>query len=216
MSSHVSLFMLGLPELGEGPRVGHMAAHHHVRPLAPHIDWRTVPPSTRLAGRTRSSLRSASRLATRELPHIQLDRRTIADRNEPRTRPPLRAFRKKSRNVVKFDVAGQHECVHATCANEAVCRRLSWCRHPESFDQAIPFTGLCAATERAGKTLPGHPTTTAASDIEPVMRSRQEPGAFSLLFGRYHREIFLYCLRRLANPADADDAASTIFLKAHA
>lgn len=36
------------------------------------------------------------------------------------------------------------------------------------------------------------------------------------MFERYHRDIYLYCLRRLGNSHDADDAASTIFMKAYA
>ncbi len=35
------------------------------------------------------------------------------------------------------------------------------------------------------------------------------------MFERYHRDIYFYCLRRLGNPQDADDAASTVFLKAY-
>ncbi len=52
-------------------------------------------------------------------------------------------------------------------------------------------------------------------DAEIVQRAIQDPQAFSIVFERYHRDIYFYCLRRLGNPQDADDAASTVFMKAY-
>ncbi len=58
-------------------------------------------------------------------------------------------------------------------------------------------------------------TSPTPSDAEIVQRAIQDPQAFSIVFERYHRDIYLYCLRRLGNPQDADDAASTVFMKAY-
>jgi RNA polymerase sigma-70 factor (ECF subfamily) len=52
------------------------------------------------------------------------------------------------------------------------------------------------------------------SDTELVMRAIHDPQAFAMVFDRYHRDIYLYCLRRLGHPQDADDATSTVFVKA--
>jgi RNA polymerase sigma-70 factor (ECF subfamily) len=58
--------------------------------------------------------------------------------------------------------------------------------------------------------------TPAPSDAELVERAVDDPQAFAAVFERYHRDIYLYCLRRLGNPSDADDAAATVFMKAYA
>lgn len=78
--------------------------------------------------------------------------------------------------------------------------------------------------ERAGVALTGRRSANAIpertspipGDAEIVQRAIQDPQAFSIVFERYHRDIYLYCLRRLGNPQDADDAASTVFMKAYA
>jgi RNA polymerase sigma-70 factor (ECF subfamily) len=67
---------------------------------------------------------------------------------------------------------------------------------------------------RRTTTATNESTPAATSDAELAMRAIQDPQAFSLIFERYHRDIFLYCLRRLGHPQDADDATSTVFLKA--
>ncbi|MGC4190893.1 MAG: sigma-70 family RNA polymerase sigma factor [Thermomicrobiales bacterium] len=54
------------------------------------------------------------------------------------------------------------------------------------------------------------------SDLDIVLRSRTNPDAFGLLFARYWPAIFTYCLRRLQEPDAADDAASSVFVKAFA
>jgi len=76
---------------------------------------------------------------------------------------------------------------------------------------------------RAGVALTGRRLVNATgefasptpSDAEIVQRAIQDPQAFSIVFERYHRDIYLYCLCRLGNPQDADDAASTVFMKAY-
>ncbi len=77
--------------------------------------------------------------------------------------------------------------------------------------------------ERAGVALTGRRSVNATGesasptpgDAEIVQRAIQDPQAFSIVFERYHRDIYFYCLRRLGNPQDADDAASTVFMKAY-
>lgn len=70
--------------------------------------------------------------------------------------------------------------------------------------------GKRPATEPQGMASP------TATDADLVSRALQNPQAFAAVFERYHRDIYLYCLRRLGNPQDADDAAGTVFLKAYA
>lgn len=51
-------------------------------------------------------------------------------------------------------------------------------------------------------------------DIRLVERATCEPGAFASLYERYHQAIYVYCFRRLGTADAADDATSTIFMKA--
>ncbi len=53
-------------------------------------------------------------------------------------------------------------------------------------------------------------------DAELVARAQRNPQAFGEVFQRYHRDVFAYCFRRLGDPDAADDAASTVFVKAFA
>jgi RNA polymerase sigma factor (sigma-70 family) len=59
-------------------------------------------------------------------------------------------------------------------------------------------------------------STQVTTDAELVRRALEDPSTFAAVFDRYHRDIYLYCLRRLGSPEDADDAAGTVFLKAYA
>lgn len=72
-----------------------------------------------------------------------------------------------------------------------------------------------ALTARRSVNATGASASPAPGDAEIVQRAIQDPHAFSIVFERYHRDIYLYCLRRLGNPQDADDAASTVFMKAY-
>lgn len=69
---------------------------------------------------------------------------------------------------------------------------------------------------RRPTTEPQGVASSTATDAELVSQALQDPQAFAAVFERYHRDIYLYCLRRLGNPQDADDAAATVFLKAYA
>lgn len=72
-----------------------------------------------------------------------------------------------------------------------------------------------ALSERRSVIATGESASPEPGDAEIVQRAIQDPQAFSMVFERYHRDIYLYCLRRLGNPQDADDAASTVFIKAY-
>jgi RNA polymerase sigma-70 factor (ECF subfamily) len=47
-----------------------------------------------------------------------------------------------------------------------------------------------------------------------VDRARQDPAVFGFLYERYHREIFLFVLRRVDDKQTTDDLTSQVFLKA--
>lgn len=62
-----------------------------------------------------------------------------------------------------------------------------------------------------------YPSTTmtpAVSDAELVRQAQAAPKLFSLLYERYRVRILSYCTVRLRDPSEAEDAASTIFIKA--
>lgn len=66
---------------------------------------------------------------------------------------------------------------------------------------------------------PAEPEDTLARDryqvdAELVAKAQRNPRAFGDVFQRYHRDVFAYCFRRLGDPDAADDAASTVFVKA--
>ena len=53
-------------------------------------------------------------------------------------------------------------------------------------------------------------------DSAYVASAKRNPEAFSLIYQRYERRIFAYCLRRLGDPDAAEDATSLIFARAFA
>lgn len=55
-----------------------------------------------------------------------------------------------------------------------------------------------------------------SGDAAFVAAAKRDPDAFALLYQRYERRIYAYCLRRLADPLAAEDAASLIFARAFA
>lgn len=59
-------------------------------------------------------------------------------------------------------------------------------------------------------------TETSITDAALVRRAQQNPQAFGAVFERYHRDIYLYCYRRLGSSDAADDAAANVFMKAFA
>lgn len=73
---------------------------------------------------------------------------------------------------------------------------------------------------RKGSSLVSGPDENAASadiardDAELVAEAKRDPSAFDALYERYHQAIYVYCFRRLGTPELADDATSSIFLKA--
>lgn len=52
-------------------------------------------------------------------------------------------------------------------------------------------------------------------EAELLAAARRDPHAFGALYERYYQAIYLYCFRRLGTPEQADDATSTVFLKAY-
>lgn len=69
---------------------------------------------------------------------------------------------------------------------------------------------------RRPTTEPQGMASSTATDADLVNQALHNPQAFAAVFERYHRDVYLYCLRRLGHPEDADDAAGTVFLKAYA
>ncbi|MDQ3929838.1 MAG: sigma-70 family RNA polymerase sigma factor [Chloroflexota bacterium] len=51
-------------------------------------------------------------------------------------------------------------------------------------------------------------------DAELVAAAREDPYAFTLLYRRYLRQIYLFCLARLGDHEAAEDTTSEVFLKA--
>jgi hypothetical protein len=49
-----------------------------------------------------------------------------------------------------------------------------------------------------------------------VTAAKRDPDAFALLYQRYERRIYAYCLRRIGDPSAAEDATSQIFARAFA
>lgn len=52
------------------------------------------------------------------------------------------------------------------------------------------------------------------SDADLVRQAQNAPAQFALLYERYRVPVLTYCTARLRDPAEAEDAASTIFIKA--
>jgi len=51
-------------------------------------------------------------------------------------------------------------------------------------------------------------------DAAFVAAAKRDPDAFALMYRRYERRIFAYCLRRLGDPSAAEDATTLIFARA--
>lgn len=47
-----------------------------------------------------------------------------------------------------------------------------------------------------------------------IARAKQDPGQFSVLYEKYHRNIFLFILKRVESEETASDITSQVFLKA--
>ena len=54
----------------------------------------------------------------------------------------------------------------------------------------------------------------SADDLRDVVLARTDPRAFAPLYNRYVGPIYLYCLRQLHNPQEAEDATSHVFTRA--
>lgn len=61
---------------------------------------------------------------------------------------------------------------------------------------------------------PPSATPDAVSDADLVRRAQADPAHFARLYERYRSPVFTYCVTRLHDHAEAEDAASTIFIKA--
>lgn len=55
-----------------------------------------------------------------------------------------------------------------------------------------------------------------SGDAAYVAAAKRDPDAFALLYQRYERRVYAYCLRRLSDPHAAEDAASQVFARAFA
>jgi RNA polymerase sigma-70 factor, ECF subfamily len=53
-----------------------------------------------------------------------------------------------------------------------------------------------------------------ADEIQDIERARANPRAFSVLYERYYRDIYLFSFRRLGDKDDTQDLVSQIFIKA--
>lgn len=51
-------------------------------------------------------------------------------------------------------------------------------------------------------------------DARYVAAAKRDPEAFSLIYQRYERRIYAYCLRRIGDPYAAEDASSVVFARA--
>ncbi len=58
------------------------------------------------------------------------------------------------------------------------------------------------------------PSADQPSDADLAARARHDPHAFALLYARYVESVHRYCYRRLGNREAAEDATSTVFMKA--
>lgn len=54
----------------------------------------------------------------------------------------------------------------------------------------------------------------AVGDEQAIRAAQMNPAAFSLLYERYVDAVYGYCLIRLGNPMDAEDAAALVFQRA--
>jgi RNA polymerase sigma-70 factor (ECF subfamily) len=70
-------------------------------------------------------------------------------------------------------------------------------------DQPTPANGIDPATQDR-----------ATADDVLVEAAKRDAASFGILYERYAQQIYLYCFRRIGSPEAADDATSTIFLKA--
>lgn len=57
-------------------------------------------------------------------------------------------------------------------------------------------------------------TSDPVSDAELVRQAQAAPAHFALLYERYRSPVLIYCTARLRDGAEAEDAASAIFIKA--
>jgi RNA polymerase sigma-70 factor, ECF subfamily len=53
-----------------------------------------------------------------------------------------------------------------------------------------------------------------ADEIQDIERARANPRAFSVLYERYYRDIYLFSFRRIGDKDDTQDLVSQIFVKA--
>jgi RNA polymerase sigma-70 factor (ECF subfamily) len=67
---------------------------------------------------------------------------------------------------------------------------------------------------RPAATEPDASAVADADDGTLVRSAQRTPGAFEPLYLRYRDRIFAYCYYRLGNRAEAEDAASAVFVKA--
>jgi RNA polymerase sigma-70 factor, ECF subfamily len=52
------------------------------------------------------------------------------------------------------------------------------------------------------------------SEMQEIEKARENPRAFSVLYKRYYRPVFLFVYRRLADKEDTQDIVSQVFVKA--
>lgn len=51
-------------------------------------------------------------------------------------------------------------------------------------------------------------------DIQVMQNAQVDPNSFALIYERYFKRIYLYCLRHVNNPDEAEDLASQVFIHA--
>src|SRR5690349_4725099 len=61
---------------------------------------------------------------------------------------------------------------------------------------------------------PSSATSEPVSDADLVRQAQAAPAEFAVLYERYRIPVLTYCTARLRNHAEAEDAASAIFIKA--
>ena len=52
------------------------------------------------------------------------------------------------------------------------------------------------------------------SESDLILQAKADPAKFGVLYKKYHKQIFLFVLRRVESTEDADDITSQVFLKA--
>ena len=53
-----------------------------------------------------------------------------------------------------------------------------------------------------------------SEEIHDIEKARENPRAFSVLYNRYYRDIYLFVYRRISDKDDTEDVVSHIFIKA--